>query len=264
MASPPAKRQRRLKNVVSSDDSEHEVRPNPKTRKSRAATTQLPLTLDTTNAPSTAALPTRSKTKSDKPATTAKSRTSRATSVKKSPLSTPEKKKAGNNVENGSKSLHTFFQAATEEDRWKRQSPLKKNTTIDEIDEIEDFIDDDSLDEAMAEIADSHSQKPVLPGIPPRTSTQSRATNFPASQGPPAPRFLFQKPEKPSVKPTSRAVLPVEDMRPWADRFGPMDLDELAVHKKKQQDVERWLAGVLNGRDNRVCTFRIRVSHSLT
>ena len=39
-----------------------------------------------------------------------------------------------------------------------------------------------------------------------------------------------------------------EDMRPWAERFGPVNLDELAVHKKKVADVRIWLEEVMNGR----------------
>lgn len=39
-----------------------------------------------------------------------------------------------------------------------------------------------------------------------------------------------------------------DDMRPWAERFAPTNLDELAVHKKKITDVRAWLEDVMNGR----------------
>ena len=39
-----------------------------------------------------------------------------------------------------------------------------------------------------------------------------------------------------------------DDMRPWAERFGPTNLDELAIHKKKVADVRAWLEDVINGR----------------
>ena len=39
-----------------------------------------------------------------------------------------------------------------------------------------------------------------------------------------------------------------DDMRPWAERFAPIDLDELAVHRKKVSDVRTWLEDVMNGR----------------
>ncbi|KAJ4164244.1 hypothetical protein LMH87_005925 [Akanthomyces muscarius] len=38
------------------------------------------------------------------------------------------------------------------------------------------------------------------------------------------------------------------DLRPWSERFGPRNLDELAVHKKKVSDVRRWLEEVISGR----------------
>lgn len=39
-----------------------------------------------------------------------------------------------------------------------------------------------------------------------------------------------------------------DDLRPWSERFGPRNLDELAVHKKKVSDVRRWLDEVMSGR----------------
>ncbi|KAL2199546.1 Rad17 cell cycle checkpoint protein-domain-containing protein [Corynascus similis CBS 632.67] len=39
-----------------------------------------------------------------------------------------------------------------------------------------------------------------------------------------------------------------DDARPWSERFAPVSLDELAVHKRKVQDVRRWLDEVFSGR----------------
>ncbi|KAK4131770.1 hypothetical protein BT67DRAFT_485581 [Trichocladium antarcticum] len=41
---------------------------------------------------------------------------------------------------------------------------------------------------------------------------------------------------------------PGADARPWSERFGPVGLDELAVHKRKVLDVRRWLDEVFSGR----------------
>lgn len=54
----------------------------------------------------------------------------------------------------------------------------------------------------------------------------------------------FMKPPRLSSAPSSDG----EDMRPWSERFGPLDLDELVVHKKKVADVRKWLDDVLSGR----------------
>ncbi|KAG5955414.1 hypothetical protein E4U58_007099 [Claviceps cyperi] len=39
-----------------------------------------------------------------------------------------------------------------------------------------------------------------------------------------------------------------DESRPWSERFGPRNLDELAVHKRKIIDVRRWLDHVMTGR----------------
>ncbi|KAM9876929.1 hypothetical protein VD0002_g6122 [Verticillium dahliae] len=53
----------------------------------------------------------------------------------------------------------------------------------------------------------------------------------------------FLRPPRPS-----RPAALDDDLRPWSERFGPVSLDELAVHKKKVVDVRRWLEDVLAGR----------------
>ena len=40
----------------------------------------------------------------------------------------------------------------------------------------------------------------------------------------------------------------VEDRRPWTEKYGPVSLDELAVHKKKVADVSQWLTDVFSGK----------------
>jgi len=42
--------------------------------------------------------------------------------------------------------------------------------------------------------------------------------------------------------------IPDDDLRPWSERFAPVDLSELAVHKKKVADVRGWLQDVMDGR----------------
>ncbi|RKF82586.1 Cell cycle checkpoint protein RAD17 [Golovinomyces cichoracearum] len=37
-----------------------------------------------------------------------------------------------------------------------------------------------------------------------------------------------------------------KDLRPWAERFGPSSLDELAVHKRKVADVRKWLEDAMS------------------
>ncbi|KAF1813605.1 hypothetical protein P152DRAFT_513026 [Eremomyces bilateralis CBS 781.70] len=43
----------------------------------------------------------------------------------------------------------------------------------------------------------------------------------------------------------------IEDGRPWTERFGPISIDELAVHVKKVKDIRSWLENVYTGRERR-------------
>ncbi|KAI8961710.1 Rad17 cell cycle checkpoint protein-domain-containing protein [Daldinia sp. FL1419] len=53
----------------------------------------------------------------------------------------------------------------------------------------------------------------------------------------------FLKPPRPQQDSIAR-----DEQRPWSERFGPANLEELAVHKKKVADVRRWLEDVMAGR----------------
>lgn len=52
-------------------------------------------------------------------------------------------------------------------------------------------------------------------------------------------------------RPAAKAVLKPrveEDLRPWAERFAPQNLEELAVHTRKVADVRGWLESVMSGK----------------
>ncbi|KAE8449205.1 hypothetical protein EG329_008372 [Mollisiaceae sp. DMI_Dod_QoI] len=103
--------------------------------------------------------------------------------------------------------------------------------------EDEDTISDDDV------LGPSSTQAGSLVGMAARK--RARATNvFTVGDGDiPSASQRFVKPAKPVVGAEN-----TEDTRPWADRFAPVNLDELAVHKKKVSDVRTWLENVLNGR----------------
>ncbi|KAK0613049.1 Rad17 cell cycle checkpoint protein-domain-containing protein [Bombardia bombarda] len=69
----------------------------------------------------------------------------------------------------------------------------------------------------------------------------------------PAAGQRFLKPPKLTSTPeaaagAAEAAAANDDSRPWSERFGPVNLDELAVHKRKVADVRRWLEDVMGGR----------------
>lgn len=59
----------------------------------------------------------------------------------------------------------------------------------------------------------------------------------------------FMRPPPPTQARGAGVVVADDDgPRPWSERFAPVNLDELAVHKRKVADVRRWLEDVLAGR----------------
>jgi cell cycle checkpoint protein len=52
----------------------------------------------------------------------------------------------------------------------------------------------------------------------------------------------------PPPPPSQPAREDVIDRRPWTEKYGPLSLEELAVHKKKVADVRTWLEDVFSGR----------------
>ncbi|KAJ5112083.1 hypothetical protein N7532_000128 [Penicillium argentinense] len=147
------------------------------------------------------------------------------------------------------KSLHSFFSKATEGQRWSAQKFESKpalapaETTLD-ADEIED--DYDSYDEIFSEL-DAGKQADTRPASKPTRAVPKKTTSV-KPRTKPIKRFLM--PPDSSVPNTQRGSRPSieEDLRPWAQRYAPSGLDELAVHKRKVSDVQKWLEDVFEGR----------------
>ncbi|KAJ5369435.1 hypothetical protein N7509_014047 [Penicillium cosmopolitanum] len=188
-------------------------------------------------------------TLSSRPKTT---RSRAAASATRAPSASPTKSKP--------KSLHGFFSAASEGQRWSAQKFEAKRpasraatpTTTFDVNDIEDDIEDDygSYDEifSQVDVSSTADQKPP-PQKPSRTLSKRTTTTRPKSQ--PSKRFLMSPASNGSAnkQPKTPASTPIhEDTRPWAQRFGPVGLDELAVHKRKVSDVQQWLDDVFEGR----------------
>lgn len=112
-----------------------------------------------------------------------------------------------------------------------RSSTQSKTTAIDDIDPISD---DDGASYVQAQSGSIVGQKAKK-----RLRNDSQAG---ASSSMPNPNQLFVKPTQPA-----RPGVLDDDLRPWSERFGPVNLEELAVHKKKVADVRRWIEGVTRG-----------------
>ena len=140
------------------------------------------------------------------------------------------------------KPIYSFFNAVTEKQHAKssqnqgEQAPKK----VEEVEE--DLIqDDDSQDD----VSGVESKSP----LPSRHKRKSEAVEenqfensalFRGSQ-------IFRRISSTDSNAISKAITAEEDKRPWTERFCPLSLEELAVHKKKVQDVRNWLLSVTSG-----------------
>jgi len=270
MALPLAKRQKRLI-VLSSDDEDEGTE-----RDKRIAVeglqsveqSQGPLA-STNSSPSTVqALRDRSRAKltarGTKRPTTVSPKTTQISSPKKPSPKKPQKKVKTGQQEPKSKSLYTFFTAATQTPHSRAGSELG----TPELEE-EDYIEDEELDEELRQLTytclrnNSILDRRKAPRVSPRRSGhQYGGETFPSASQKflRAPRRTQSNAAKNGGGTTSE-----EDRRPWAEKYAPTDLEELAVHKRKVADVRTWLDNVLQGRDRKVrCSLHIDFQLSLT
>ncbi|MBE3048732.1 hypothetical protein IMZ48_40780, partial [Candidatus Bathyarchaeota archaeon] len=112
-----------------------------------------------------------------------------------------------------------------------QSSTQPKATPLDDIDPISDDDDASYFPAQSGSIVGQQAKKRL------RNDSQPGA-----SSAMPNPSQLFVRPTQPA-----RPGALDDDLRPWSERFGPVNLEELAVHKKKVADVRRWIEGVTKG-----------------
>ncbi|KAI9831883.1 MAG: hypothetical protein M1819_004605 [Sarea resinae] len=254
MGPPPAKKRRALV-VTSSDEEEPTTVPRRSTRKQSASQGQSEKAAeagairDSSNGPKRS-LPSRSRRKREDVGD-AQGVHSRA----KTPSASPEKpRRKTSSRGNGGRgnSIHSFFNASTQRQR----STQISDVTAEE--ELDDLIQDDDIDvdiEPKRQALESTALSQTVQHARKRGLQSSRRIEDPfrASQWPSASqRFLSQSKESSVPRPSRTSqLLQDEDRRPWAEKYAPKNIDELAVHKKKVADVQSWLEGVLRGHDRK-------------
>ena len=197
--------------------------------------------------------------------TTTTTTTSAAASSRPTP--SPEKRKQTKGLANAKSeggSLHGFFQPASEEQRWssrKFEPTHAADTGGEKAGDDDDLIeDDDSFDELFTRHfiegqgeSDANGRKsqgdiaPPVKSKPARKHTSTKRFLMPGS-----PEGGNRSKNSPV---TAAAGSGDDDKRPWAQKYGPLDLSELAVHKKKVSDVQNWLLEVFAGKSARVCLY---------
>lgn len=168
------------------------------------------------------------------------------------------------------RNLHSFFTRATDEQRWSKtkfestaHSPRKFNAVPEDIvdsdgeDQPEEGIEDDydSYDEIFAHFSGpATGGSSVGAGVGLGRDVKGDAQGQTGTVKSSASRKVLSKPFlMPQSKARTIQSQHVEDTRPWAQRFAPRSLDELAVHKKKVADVRAWLEDVFSGKNPCVC-----------
>ena len=168
--------------------------------------------------------------------------TSRATSPNPSIIA-----KGKENGKAGVKNLYSFFNAATQKQQSQVQSSFEKNGS----EEIEDDIGND----ATKSTATSFTRNEVC------TASRKRDTSVldqPSALGD-ADSFLVGSQKYLKTRDGKRAVSASiagihslqEDKGPWTEKYCPLNLEELAVHKKKVTDVTQWLDGAFSGKSRK-------------
>jgi len=224
---PPAKRRRRNP-VEDSDEEDEQPRAN----------TLANYLLSSPSSPSKNRVPTASPSPV-KPrngaGATSPSKQRRPSTLSNGASPSPKKSRAASKVEEKGKTadLKTLFSKQAQRATRIGTANDTRSTPIDDI--ISDPIsEDDEISELKASsssLVGQHARKRLRHGAEATSSQPLSATQ----------RFL--RPPKPA----GSAALD-DDLRPWSERFGPRNLDELAVHKKKVADVRRWLEDVMSGR----------------
>lgn len=228
-----------------------------------------------------------------KPSSSQQKRPGQPRSLQTTHGSSPEKKRGKNphnRPEEPSKSLHSFFARATEEERWSRKkdsdglgagvesSVTEETDLVEEIEdddkeeEIVDFIEDDSYEELFAShIFSSGGGNRVQGGNKTGLHLDRRkandikgrqhidTTNSTSGLG---RRFLLPggtataEPSRARDSPSPTQLF-TRGIRPWAEEYAPTNLDELVVNKRKVSDVQKWLVDVFSGKSKRVECYYI-------
>ncbi|KAK2609786.1 hypothetical protein N8I77_003270 [Diaporthe amygdali] len=252
MAPPPAKRRRR--NLVADEEDDEEERPQPTpttTPKKNSLNFYFSSPAKSSNADNDEPLsqspsPVRKSTRSTRAAVTAapaegngsRTRPNSAAAAKSSGKS-PAKNKKQIEEKGKSANIRTLFSKQSQKAMTEgRSNGVPKKTEAQALDILSDPLSDDEEIGAHRAVGSSLVGKKAHK----RTGDAFDSATSSSISGVASQRFM----KTPRLNSASSGE--GEDRRPWSERFGPLNLDELVVHKKKVADVRKWLEDVLSGR----------------
>ncbi|CAK4032379.1 related to cell cycle checkpoint RAD17 [Lecanosticta acicola] len=192
------------------------------------------------------------KLKSIKNGKASSSRASKTASPQKTSPKT--KDKAQDAPKPAGKPIYSFFNAATQRQQATQPATSHDNALAQIEDDLE-VIHDDSDDSK----AQSGSTTALAKGS--STAVAMRKRKFQQSQSPGdqngLPLIASQKFRKAGGgERVPSFTVKNEDNRPWTEQFAPIDLSELAVHKRKVGDVRNWLEMTYRGRRQKVLVLK--------
>ncbi|KAH7163175.1 Rad17 cell cycle checkpoint protein-domain-containing protein [Dactylonectria estremocensis] len=229
---PPAKRRRQ--NVLDASDDEHD---HPRANTLTNFLLSSPSSPTKFRAQTSSPSPSKVRAISGAFATNGANRLTRRSTAQKSGTSPSPKKskdvgKGKGKDEGKTADLKTLFSKQAQRATTGGGLADRKKIPIDDI--ISDPISEDEISELKASSSSLVSQQ---------AKKRLRNGVSLASADAPSASQRFIKPPKPAF------LAAVNDgSRPWSERFGPRNLEELVVHKKKVSDVRRWLEDVTAGR----------------
>ncbi|KAK4634694.1 Cell cycle checkpoint protein RAD17 [Fulvia fulva] len=192
--------------------------------------------------------------KNGKAASTSKS--VKATSPKSSPKKRTSKPKQETKEppKPAANPIYSFFNNATQRQQRPQPSvsPDKFSTHREELDTIQDDLveDDDHPNGTGTALSKGPSTALAL-----RKRKFGRTQSFESESSLPSTASQkFRKASGGDRVPT--LTVKNQDNRPWTEQFAPIDLSELAVHKRKVDDVRKWLDMALRGRRNKVLVLK--------
>jgi len=196
-------------------------------------------------------LSSRKQLNSAKAATQAASPTSSAADARSTAKNPQAQKEAkADAAKSKEKKIYSFFNTATQKQQSHRSISPDKATVESGGDE--DLIEDDSVGEDMAAL-DGDGTINSLPLRSKRKRDVLDDTGPLANNGTSLGSQKFIKTASAPAHPTDvlSKQQTFEDLRPWTEKYGPDNVNELAVHVKKTREVQNWLKSVLDGKDRK-------------
>lgn len=160
----------------------------------------------------------------------------------KSPIQSPTKPRAKKSIDEKGKSANIRTLFSNQSQRAQREPKSNSRSTKTDVHALDITTDPLSDDE---DIGPHRASGTSLVGQKAQKRSRDVFQTGPTSiTGVAAAGQRFLRPSRIN----SNSLVDGGDQRPWSERFGPANLDELVVHKKKVADVRRWLDDVLTGR----------------